>query len=168
MFINHTAKKSHRWHAFTVKAILLPWPRNWMEHDLKTSSNYFPLNWNQISHLFWSFVQQSKPISATDQLKAYLTELPAQWLDRYECTASSISLLYQHSSKSNSRKQRGTGRYTSHNKHRTSWIIPQYWGSCLTAGLEIPSLGESRNWPFLNLENNKHKTPSNTYIDEAI
>lgn len=72
----------------------------------------FPWTKTKFQHSFWSCVQQSKPNSATAQLKAYLTELLAQCLDRYEWTALNVSLLYQHSNKNNSRNQRGSRSYT--------------------------------------------------------
>lgn len=50
----------------------------------------FPWTETKFQLLFWSYAQQSKPVSATVQLKAYLTELPAQqlrqvWMHNIKC-----------------------------------------------------------------------------------
>lgn len=150
-------KESHRQHAFTVKAIMLAsqgtdWSATW-----KPVQIIFPWTHTKFQSLFWSFLTWFVHF---DWNEFSLTE--------FEHSALTVSILFQHRNK-NSRKQWGTRSYSLgwYIINSISGIIPQSWGSCFTAGLEIPSGGESHNWTALNFED-KHKIPSNIYTPIAI
>lgn len=103
------------------------------ENQFKLFSPELKPNFNTYSEVMFNKANQIQ----------LLTESLAWWSDRYECTALNTSLLYQHGNEHKRREQRGTASYTSGccTVNRISCIVPQYWGICLAAGLEIPPLG---------------------------